>query len=212
MKKDLTGKKFNRLIVKSLKGTNKYGKRLWECICDCGKKIVVDTSSLTTGNTKSCGCYKQDLIKKLNFKHGSSHTKLYYVWQSMINRCYKKNNKQYKNYGDRGITVCKEWVNDYYVFYFWAVNNGYKEGLTIDRINNNGNYEPLNCRWVDYQTQARNKTTNRYVNIDNKNILISVACKLYNINLSSVFSRSKRHNISLQEAFNYYLFNDRRQL
>lgn len=205
MKKDLINKKFNKLVVLEKYGTNKYNKQLWKCKCDCGKEIIIDTSSLTTGNTKSCGCYKNELIKNLNYKHGKSHTQLYYVWQSMRKRCLNKKNKEYRLYGERGIKVCKEWLNDFQCFYIWAIQNGYKKGLSIDRINVNGNYEPNNCRWTTYKEQANNTRRNKYIEYLGNKITISNACKKIKIPVSTIYSKSKRKNLSLQKAFDSYL-------
>lgn len=205
MKKNILNQKFYKLTVIEKLNKDKYQKQLWKCKCDCGNEIIVNTSSLTTGNTKSCGCYKNELIRNLNYKHGNSHTKLYYVWQTMIKRCTKINNKSYKIYGNRGITVCIEWKSDFINFYNWAIANGYKQGLTIDRINNNGNYEPNNCRWTSMKEQARNTSKNKYIVYMNEKMLISDACNKSNVKISSVFSKMKRKNITLQESFDYYL-------
>lgn len=151
---DLTGQRFGRLTV------IKYvGESQWLCKCDCGNETIVDRGHLRTGHTKSCGCLK---LRNENHgtKHHLTHTTLHRLWCGMIGRCYVKSNSGYKNYGGRGITVCEEWNNDFMSFYNWAIANGWKEGLTIDRIDVNGNYEPSNCRWVEWKTQARNKRNN----------------------------------------------------
>lgn len=205
MNKDIKSQKFNRLTVIEYVGLDKNFKRLWKCKCDCGREIVVDTSSLTTGNTKSCGCYKNEMIKTLNLKHGKSHIKLYYVWQEMKKRCLNPKSKSYKNYGKRGITVCNEWADNFETFAKWAIRNGYKEGLSIDRVNNNGNYEPNNCRWVTSKIQTRNTRRNRYIILKNEKILITDACNIIHKPISTVYSRAKRKNISFQDSFNYYL-------
>ena len=160
---DLTGKKFERLKVIEYYGNNKNGKALWLCQCECGNTKIILGNSLLSKLTLSCGCYNKELVKKVNIKHNMSYSRLYKVWQGMKTRCYNPNFIYYCNYGGRGIMICDEWKNDFSKFYEWAINNGYKEGLTIDRINNDGNYEPDNCRWITRAEQNRNqrKTKNK---------------------------------------------------
>lgn len=158
---DLTGKKFGRLKVIEYYGSNKNGRALWLCQCDCGKTKSVLGNSLLCGLTLSCGCYNKEEARKRRTKHSLSYSKLYKVWHGMKTRCYNKNFIYYCNYGGRGITICHEWLNNFETFYNWAINNGYEEGLTIDRINNDGNYEPNNCRWITRAEQNRNQRKTR---------------------------------------------------
>ena len=136
---DLTNQKFGRLKVVEYYGNNRHGKALWLCQCDCGKAKVIVGSSLLNKYTLSCGCYNKEYAKKLHSKHNMSYSKLYKVWQGMKTRCYNPKFIYYCNYGGRGISICDEWLDDFAKFYEWAIANGYKEGLTIDRINNDGN-------------------------------------------------------------------------
>lgn len=160
--KDLSNMRFNKLVAievdhfqKTKNSTRTYWRTYWKCKCDCGNYTVVRSDCLTTGNTQSCGCYNKTCREKPNSikKH-----KLYRVYWAMKQRCYDSNSKHYDRYGGRGIIICDEWLNNYELFYNWSMNNGYKEGLTIDRINNNGNYEPKNCRFITIAEQQRNKT------------------------------------------------------
>ena len=157
---DLTGKRFNRLVV--IEPTrNKSGKYAWKCKCDCGNIVVTQGAQLKNGHVKSCGCYKNDIFKERLQKHGLSRTKLFHVFSGMHSRCENSNHIGYFNYGGRGICVCDEWCgeNGFLNFYNWSVDNGYKQGLQIDRINNDGDYEPTNCRWVTQKENLMNKRT-----------------------------------------------------
>lgn len=156
MKKDLSQKRFGRLVAIKIVGKEPNGEFLWECDCDCGKKTIVRSSSLISGHTTSCGCYKKDCC----VTHRETKTRLYRIGQGMKNRCYNTNIPKYAIYGARGITVCDEWKNDFLAFKDWAYNNGYNGALTIDRIDVNGNYEPANCRWATVKQQGNNTRTN----------------------------------------------------
>lgn len=146
--KNLVGNKYGKLKVIKFNGKNKHNKSIWLCKCDCGKEIVCIGGDLTRGHTTSCGCSR--------IKHNLRDTRLYSIWSSMKNRCNSKNNTKYSYYGGSGITVCKEWSKSFTDFYEWAINNGYSDDLTLDRINPNGNYEPSNCRWANKTIQALN--------------------------------------------------------
>lgn len=154
---DLTERIFSRLKVLSLDPVRaKDGNTQWNCECVCGNKVTVERMSLINSTTKSCGCLRTDRFKKLNLKHGLANHKLSKVWQAMRRRCSKPADKAYKDYGGRGIKVCLEW-EDLQVFYDWAMAYGYKEGLTIERVNNDGNYEPGNCTWIPQAEQTKNR-------------------------------------------------------
>jgi hypothetical protein len=162
----MVGKRFGRLVVIEFLGINKSCKRVWKCKCDCGKITKVITSHLLNGHTRSCGCIRLEnsiiATKKSNTKHGKCHTRIYRTWINMLARCYNKNEIHYKDYGARGIVVCNKW-SEFINFYNWALDNGYKDTLTIDRINVNGNYEPSNCRWATNEQQNNNKRTNIFI-------------------------------------------------
>ena len=136
--------------------TSKHKRRYGLYKCYCGNEFKADMSKIKNKHTQSCGCYKMEVLIKRNTTHGLTDSKLHSIWSTMLDRCQNKNNKGYKNYGGRGIDVCNEWNNDFMAFYSWATNNGYKDGLSIDRINNDLGYSPSNCRWATKETQARN--------------------------------------------------------
>ena len=159
-KTDLTGQKFNYLTVIEFYPTEK-GESRWRCKCDCGNEAIVIGKHLISGHTKSCGCYVVKKSTEKATKHGQCGTRLYRIWGCMKGRCYYECSKYYYNYGGRGIKICDEWLNSFQAFYDWAVANGYKDDLSIDRIDNNGNYEPSNCRWATREEQNANKRGTR---------------------------------------------------
>mgnify|MGYP000409137109 CR=1 FL=1 len=150
--KDYTGMKFGRLTVqKRISGrSTKY-----QCICDCGNIVIVLGSNLVSGATKSCGCFRSELVTKADTKHGGCKTRLYSIWRNMLDRCNNPKNKEYHRYGGRGIIVCAEWETDFSSFREWALSSGYQDNLTIDRIDNDLGYAPSNCQWL---TRAENST------------------------------------------------------
>ncbi len=162
--KDIKGLRVGRLTVIRFAYKKLFPKcnrehEMWECVCECGKKVVVDKGCLTTGTTTSCGCYHREKTIRQMTTHGHSNSKLHNVWLAMRNRCKRKKDSRYKYYGGKGISVCEEW-QDFSVFYAWAIAKGWREGLTIDRIDNMKGYNPENCRIADIITQANNKTNN----------------------------------------------------
>lgn len=146
-------------------------QRMVICICRCGNKTTVKLDYLRNGHTKSCGCLKKIKTTEAKYKHGESGTRLHRIWSGMKTRCNNKNRDDYYNYGGRGIKYCAEW-EVYENFRDWAVNNGYKARLTLDRINVDGDYEPNNCKWSTITEQARNKRNNVKYLFDDKNLTV----------------------------------------
>lgn len=159
--KDISGKKYGRLTPLEMVGQNEQHRALWFCECECGGNIVATTSDITRGHTRSCGCLRKETARKRMTKHGMRYTRLYCIWLGMKKRITNPNSQFYHCYGGRGISMCDEWMNDFMPFYKWAMENGYKDNLSIDRIDNDGNYEPNNCRWATEKEQAMNRRTGR---------------------------------------------------
>lgn len=179
---NLEGIRFGKLKVLSF-AYCKNRKSYWNCVCDCGKNKIARSDSLKDGNLKSCGClqYEHAIIT-----HNKSNSKLYQVYYSMKNRCYNEKDKNFKYYGGKKVSVYTDWLNDFMLFYDWSIENGYIEGLTLDRINVNGNYEPSNCRWITQQNQANNTTRNRKYEINGEILNITQLSKKYNVNRNTL--------------------------
>lgn len=180
---NIVGKRFGRLTV--LEECNEHynnGVIKYKCQCDCGNIYYARSGSLRSGSTKSCGCLKP----------GKSNTRLYNIYASMKKRCYNKNDiAHYKRWGGRGIVVCSEWLNDFMTFYNWAISNGYREGLTIDRIDNNKGYSPDNCRWVTNKVQANNRRSNVHLTYNGRTQTIAQWSEELGINYKCLWKRHK---------------------
>lgn len=154
------GKRYARLIVLE-ELPIKSGQVMVRCVCDCGNEKVSRFGSIRAGEIKSCGCLQKEMGGLLNKTHGKSNSsRLYTIWKNMRQRCNNPNADKGKRYGNRGISICKGW-DSFVTFEEWAIDNRYQEHLTIDRINNDGNYEPSNCRWATQFEQLDNTSTNR---------------------------------------------------
>ena len=158
---DLTGFRFGRLTVLHEAGRSKAGKVLWLCQCDCGNTKIIVGGDLRSGRTASCGCYHHRVVTEQVTIHGSRFSRLYRIWSAMKYRCGSPSADNYADYGGRGIKVCTEWERSFSAFKKWALENGYSDELSIDRIDGDAGYSPENCRWADAVTQARNKRSNR---------------------------------------------------
>lgn len=202
------GDRFGRLTVIELAGvaTNCSGEstRLWRCRCDCGGEKVIREPNFKYGHTRSCGClYKETRATAERFStHGKSHDKLYAIWGGMISRCENKTDREkFANYGGRGISVCTEWRNCYEAFEKWALENGYKKGLSIDRIDVNGDYSPSNCRWANSKMQANNRRNNIRITIDNQTKTLTEWCNELNLPYSRMWHRITQQKMDPVKAF-----------
>ena len=185
---NLTGKKFARLNVTGNFILTKQGRRKWECRCDCGKTTWVVTNNLLSGKTKSCGCWNEEVKSKTHTKHGMSQSRIYRIWSNMKARCECKTNDAYSLYGRRGISVCKEW-HDFETFEKWAMKSGFQKGMSLDRINVNGDYSPDNCKWATPAEQANNRRNTIYLEYNGEKHTISEWAEKLGINRSTLNNR-----------------------
>lgn len=188
---ELTNQKFGRLTVVEF-AMSKNGRSYWLCKCDCGNEKIVIGKDIVNHNIQSCGCYRKESTSKRNTKHGKTNTRLYNIWSTMKRRCMTvKSGKAYKNYFLRGITICEDW-KVFENFQKWALANGYSDELSIDRIDNNSNYCPENCRWVNNKVQANNKRSNRYLTYKNKTQTVSQWADELGIKYNTIHERLRR--------------------
>ncbi len=183
---DLIGKKFGRWTVIAKSSIKQQRHICWVCKCDCGTIKIKSGAALKAKQSLSCGCLTREINSKK--KYENKNERIYSIWNGIKERCRNKDNP---NYGGRGIKICSEWESNYMEFERWALNNGYAENLTIDRIDNDGDYCPENCRWATYEEQANNKRNNVFIPYKGKIQTISQWSKEYNLPPHIVSSRIK---------------------
>lgn len=204
--KNLAGKMFGRLKCIEKVGRDPVSRTIrWLCECSCGQQLIVRSTSLLTGNTKSCGCLQRESARKVGRRkiHGlseESNTGIYKSWAHMKQRCLNPNNKSYPRYGGRGIRICDEWM-DVKNFYDWAVNNGFREGLTLERIDLDGNYEPSNCCWADRKVQNNNKSSNVLIAYRGKEKTLAQWADELGFNYGTLYSRIQGRGWDVIKAF-----------
>lgn len=191
--KNLTGQRFGRLIAVAYAGKTRRGQSLWTCRCDCGKEIVAMNGHLKTGHTTSCGCMRVVCVQT----HGEAYTREYTIWYSMVQRCTSPKHKQWPDYGGRGIKVCDRWLND--VRAFIEDMGRREEGMTLERIDNDGNYEPGNCRWATRRDQARNRRSSRILTLDGVTRCLQEWAEVSGLKHATIARRLK-HGMSLEKA------------
>lgn len=183
---DITGKKVGKLTVIKKGPNDKGGRPLWICQCECGNMCLVSGQRLRAGTTNSCGCLRH---VSHTITHGMSSTRLYYIWSAMKARCNQSKHHGYKDYGGRGIHVCDEWFNSFEAFAEWSINNGYEENLSIDRIDNDGNYCPENCRWATRIQQENNKRKTLKYTYNGETKGLAEWCHEYGLNYNTTYQR-----------------------
>lgn len=187
--KDEIGNRYAHLVVIGRAENTKGGNAQWLCKCDCGNTCVVNGNNLRRGKQVSCGCYGRQVRKKNDAPAEMTKERLYRIWQRMNYRCYNEHSNRFSTYGGRGITVCDEWRNDYIAFRTWAMQNGYCEELTLDRIDNDVGYEPQNCRWASVKDQQRNRRNNRMITLNGETKCVSEWCEQFGLKPSTVSMR-----------------------
>lgn len=188
---DLIGRKFGRLTIYHDMGHNKKTRnRHLICKCECGNETESYLRDLLSGRSKSCGCLHAEQSRDAATKHGQCHHPLYGAWVAMRRRCRDSGFRSFKNYGGRGIAVCPEWEN-FEIFLSWANSSGWEEGLTIERVDNEGHYSPNNCRWATRAEQSRNTRQNRRLEFRGDILCVTDIARLANIDRSTLDRRLK---------------------
>ena len=198
---NLIGNRYGRLLVLARAENSKANKARWLCRCDCGIEKVIFATALVGGLSKSCGCLNNEVRGKASVTHGLRKHPLYPVWNDMKCRCRNKTHHAYKFYGARGVTVCDEWRTSFKAFYTWAMANGYKSGLEIDRRDNSLGYSPSNCRWTTRAEQARNRNVCVLKTINGVTKTVGEWADVHGLKQSTVHGRLKR-GWSIQESLN----------
>lgn len=202
---DIVGNQYNRLTVLQLDKKDEKHRLYWLCKCICGETKTIRGDRLKKGITKSCGCLHKEKLKQIAEERKSKgklkKERLYVIWIGIKQRCLNVNCNEYKRYGHKGIKICDSWLNDYQDFKKWSMKNGYKENLSIDRIDVYGNYEPSNCKWSDAKEQANNRTNNLNITFNNKTQTLAQWSEELNITYSCLYRRIKS-NWSIEKAFN----------
>lgn len=198
---NLVGQRFGRWVVLE-QAESQHKKTMWRCRCDCGTERIVCGTNLVQGISKSCGCLNRERTIERNIANTKHHTKsnrLYRIYYGILTRCLNEKSPNYQLYGAKGVTVCKEWKDNYEAFKEWSLKNGYRDDLTIDRINPKGDYEPSNCRWATPKEQATNRSNVKLYTYNGKTLCISDWAKEFGIKYITLYQRLKK-GIPFEEA------------
>jgi len=199
---DLTGQRFGRLVVvgRADPACDKHGTARWRCLCDCGNEKDVRGSDLRRGRTTSCGCLQKERVRAAHTIHGQCYSRLYSIWTNMHTRCENPHSTNYDNYGGRGVSVCEEW-HDFANFMQWAERTGYQENLTLDRIDVNEGYNPVNCRWITMAEQQRNRRNNIKITYHGVTRCLSDWAATFGIKVVTLWQRIFRYHWDVERAF-----------
>ncbi|NCC68647.1 MAG: hypothetical protein EOM14_10745 [Clostridia bacterium] len=197
---DLVGQTFGRLTVVQRGENDRFGKARWICRCECGNEKVINSRTLMSGDTRSCGCLRAEMLKSIATTHGESASRLYSIWEGMKGRCYYPKHQRYARYGGRGITVCDEWLDKFEQFRDWALSHGYRDDLSIDRIDNDGNYEPSNCRWATNDEQMSNTSRSLLITYNGQTMTASHWAEAVGISYTTLISRITELGWSMEKA------------
>ena len=206
MVKDKTGQVFGRLTVVSYAGVNNTRHSQWLCKCECGNTITVPSNNLISGTTQSCGCLRKERLENaIKIKrYGDTpleKDRIYRIWRNMRSRTKYKCKGISKCYSERDIRVCDEWEKSFDTFRKWALNNGYNDNLSIDRIDNEKGYSPDNCRWATLKEQANNKRTNSYITYKGETHTIAEWASILGMSYYKLYQRLKRQKLDVEKAF-----------
>ena len=188
----MTNNETRLIILETLAERYADGSVVCRCLCECGQIKIALQKDVLSGHTKSCGCLREETARSLKKSHGGSCTRLYKTWGNMIQRCNNPNNNSYVNYGGRGITICDVWIDSFEEFRDWAETNGYRNDLSIDRIDNDKGYGPDNCRWVTNQEQQANTRNNTNLTLNGESHHISEWARIIGISQSALSHRLRR--------------------
>ena len=199
-----TGDKKGRLTLTEVAGQNKWRLTIWNAVCDCGKATTVTSAAFHSGQKKSCGCFRVDKIRETKRTHGQSRTADYGIWCDMISRCYLASNPSYSRYGGRGIGICERWRESFPAF---LLDMGPRPtpDHSVERIDNNGWYEPINCVWATRIEQGRNKRNNVWVTLFGEKMIVAEAARRIGIVAGPVYGRARKLGVPIQESLDHFV-------